>query len=133
MHSWWKKKTISRSISWVLVAALLSMLLLPAHYHLHHLDSADSAGHAHAIDLHLLSDPQSLSHHDEGTSIFAASPDVIVKKDSQEYSPYLLPLVLLSILVIALYRVSTRSTRDDPGPKQYYPFFSPPLRAPPQY
>ena len=133
MHSLQKTIITYRSISWALVTALLFVLLLPAHYHLHHLDSADPATHAHAIVLHVITDELAHTHHDEGTSIFAATPDGIIKKDSPVFSSYPLLAFLLVILAVAHYRASTWSEHNDPGRKRHYPFFSPPLRAPPQH
>ena len=73
-----------KSISWLLIAAILLVAFLPAHYHLHHLynDDAFSSAtrHAHAIDLHVLTEKTGQSHHDDETTIIAASPDGIVKK-----------------------------------------------------
>ncbi|NNL06336.1 MAG: hypothetical protein HKO86_01330 [Gammaproteobacteria bacterium] len=110
---------------------MLSVLLLPAHYHLHHLDSIDSAAHAHAIDLHVITDEQALTHHDEGTSIFSATPDGIVKKVSPVVLPGLLLVFSLLILSVCHYRIRCWSVRDDPNPDRWYPFFTPLLRAPP--
>ena len=120
-----------RSISWALIAALLSVLLLPAHYHLHHIDSIDTGAHAHAIDLHVITDRQALSHHDEGTSIFEAAPDGIVKKVSPVFLPGLLAVFILVILAIRHVQIHRRSVQDDPNPDRLHPFFIPPLRAPP--
>ena len=70
MRALWKQLIHRKSISWQLIAVLLLVTLLPAHYHLHHHDSAESTAHAHSIDLHLISDDAGQSHHDEDTSIF---------------------------------------------------------------
>jgi hypothetical protein len=115
----------------VLISALISVFLLPAHYHVHHLDSIDSAAHAHAIDLHVITDKQALTHHDEGTSIFEAAPDGIVKKVSPVFLPGLLVLFSLVILAICHVRIRHRSVNDDPNPDRWHPFYTPPLRAPP--
>ena len=123
--------TTYRSISWALIAALLSVLLFPAHYHLHHIDSIDTDAHAHAIDLHVITDKQALTHHDEGTSIFEAAPDGIVKKVSPVFLPGLLAIFLLVILAIRQVQIRRGSVKDNPDPDRLYPFFSPPLRAPP--
>ena len=120
-----------RSISWVLIAALFSVLLLPAHYHLHHIDSIDPDAHAHAIDLHVITDKQALTHHDEGTSIFEAAPDGIVKKVSPVFLPGLLLVFSLVILTVCHVRIRCRPVKDDPNPDRLHPFYTPPLRAPP--
>lgn len=131
MHSIWETFINCRSISWGLIAALSLALILPAHYHLHHLQVAGSADHGHSVDLHLITDNAALSHHEEGTSIFAATPDVIVKQDNPEFSPYLLLTLLLVILAVNFCQTRIRPGNRDPGRIQHYPFFSPPLRAPP--
>jgi hypothetical protein len=115
----------------VLIAALVSVLLLPAHYHVHHLDSIDSSDHAHAIDLHVITDNKALTHHDEGTSIFSATPDGIVKKVSPLFLPGLLLVFSLVILTVCHDRIRYGSVKDDPNPDRLHPFFTPPLRAPP--
>jgi len=120
-----------KSTSWQLVAVLLFTTLLPAHYHLHHHDGAGLAAHTHSIDLHLIADDVGQSHHDEDTSIFAATPDVIAKKDKPELSFYI-PLVILLVLVLANKNQNRiRPEHSSPGLIQHYLYFSPPLRAPP--
>ena len=126
-----KRITTYRSIGWVLIAALLSVLLFPAHYHLHHIDSTDSSVHAHAVDLHVITGKQALSHHDEGTSIFEAAPDGIVKKVSPVFLPGLLVVFSLVMLAVCHDRIRYRPVKDDPNPDRLHPFFVPPLRAPP--
>jgi hypothetical protein len=113
------------------MASLFAVLLLPAHYHLHHFNGIDSTAHAHVVDLHIITDNQALTHHDEGTSIFKATPDGIVKKENPAFMPYLLLVFSLLILSISLYRDSSWSDQDNSETSRYYPFFSPPLRAPP--
>ena len=131
MYSLHNRRTSNRSISWVLIAALLTVLLLHAHYHVHHIDSIDSSTHAHEIDLHVITDRQALTHHDEGTSIFEAAPDGIVKKVSPVFLPGLLVLFSLVILTICQVRIRRRYVDDDPNPDRLHSFYTPPLRAPP--
>jgi hypothetical protein len=71
------------------------------------------------------------SHHDEHTSIFAATPDVIAKKGKSDFSIDI-PLAILLVLILAQHNQS-RIRPDQRGQclKLYYPYFSPPLRAPP--
>ena len=131
MRTSWKLLIQRESISWQLIAVLLFVTLLPAHYHLHHHDSAEPAAHAHSIDLHLISDNMGQSHHDEDTSIFAATPDVIAKKGKPDLSVYI-PLAILLILILANNnQVRLRPEQTDSARKQHHPYFSPPLRAPP--
>ena len=130
-----KGKLLSyKSISWLLIAAILLVAFLPAHYHLHHLYTDDAfssaARHAHVIDLHVLTEKTGQSHHDDAT-IIAASPDGIVKKSNPEFSPFiLLVIVLLSLPVLSKLKniqLNYRST----DLKLPYPHFTPLLRAPP--
>ena len=133
-----KKKIVIRykSISWLLIAAILLVAFLPAHYHLHHLYNDDAfssaaTGHAHVIDLHVLTEKTGQSHHDDETTIIAASPDGTVKKSNPEFSPFiLLVIVLLSLPVLSKQKniqLNYRST----DLKLPYPHFTPLLRAPP--
>jgi hypothetical protein len=131
MRALWKQLIHRKSISWQLIAVLLLVTLLPAHYHLHHHDSAESSTHVHSIDLHLISDDAGQSHHDEDTSIFAATPDVIAKKDRPDFSVYI-PLAILLVLILAHNNQnSIRPDQSDQRLEPHYPYFSPPLRAPP--
>ncbi len=119
-----------RSISWLLVIAVLVTTLLPAHYHLHHLYSAGAVDHAHTIDLHIIADKVDQSHHD-GASILSAIPDVVLKKNNPELFPYIILAILLVLLPIYNNQVRIRTDHSDLSLKQLYPYFSPPLRAPP--
>ncbi len=131
MRASWKLLIQRESISWQLIAVLLFVTLLPAHYHLHHHGSAELAAHTHSIDLHLISDNMGQSHHDEDTSIFAATPDVIAKKDKPGFSIYI-PLAILLVLILAHNKQNRiRPDQSDQCLEPHYPYFSPPLRAPP--
>ena len=131
MRASWKLLIQRKSINWQLIAVLLFVTLLPAHYHLHHHDSVEPAAHAHSIDLHLISDDAGQSHHDEDTSIFAATPDVIAKKDKPGYSVYI-PLAILLVLILAHnHQHRARPGQSDQYLEPHYPYFSPLLRAPP--
>ena len=110
---------------------LLFVTLVPAHYHLHHHDSAELAAHTHSIDLHLISDDMGQSHHDEDTSIFAATPDVIAKKDKPDFSVYIPLAILLALTLAHMSQNRIRPDHGDQGLEPHYPYFSPPLRAPP--
>jgi len=131
MRASWKPLIQRKSISWQLIAVLLFVTLLPAHYHLHHHDSAELAAHTHSIDLHLISDNMGQSHHDQDTSIFAATPDVIAKKDKPDFSVYI-PLAILLVLILVHNNINRiRPDQSNQCLVPYYPYFSPPLRAPP--
>ncbi len=128
-----------KSISWLVIAAILLVVFLPSHYHLHHNhDAAGSAtashiqAHAHVIDFHVLTEPAGQSHHDDATSI-AASPDGIVKKTSQDLFLFIL-LVMVFLLLAALSKKNnSRLNYTGAGIKQRYSHFTPQLRAPPLF
>lgn len=121
-----------RSINRLLIVSVLFSTLMPAHYHVHHLHDvgADAHDHDHAIDLHFIAADVDQSHHDEDTSIFATTPDVIVKKLNIDVPTHLL-LTILLILVTVIYRVSIRHKHENDGLYQKQAYFTPPLRAPP--
>ena len=127
----------NKSISWLVIAAILLAVFLPSHYHLHHLYNHDAASsgteaHEHVIDLHVLTEQAGQSHHDEATSI-AASPDGIVKKTSPDLFPFIL-LVMAFLLLAALSKTNNSLLNyTGAGIKQRYPHFIPQLRAPPLF
>jgi hypothetical protein len=131
MRACYKLLTHRRSISWQLIAVLLFITLVPAHYHLHHHNSAGLSAHTHSIDLHLVSDNKGKSHHNKDTSIFAATPDVIAKNGNPGFSLYIPLAVLLIIILAHPGHVRKRYDQRDERLIQHYPYFSPPLRAPP--
>ena len=121
-----------RTISSLLVAVILFTALVPAHYHLHHVHAADANTHEHehAIDLHLITANVDQSHHDDTTSIFSATPDVIVKKGSFDFFPYL--LMTVALVLLALFQLASRRFGESASRfKQRCLYLSPPSRAPP--
>jgi len=121
-----------RSIGSLLIAVILFTALMPAHYHLHHVHVADANTHEHehAIDLHLITANVDQSHHDETTSVFSATPDVIVKKGSFDIFPYL--LLTVALVLLTLFQLASRFFGESSSRyKQRCLYFSPPLRAPP--
>ncbi len=120
-----------KSIGWLLVAAILLNILLPAHYHLHHVFSGNSVTHDHIIDLHLITEKTGQSHHDEDTTIVTAAPDGIVKKSNPAFFPFNLLTILLVLLPLINYQTRLRLNYGNIDLKQIYYHLSPPLRAPP--
>ena len=125
-----------KSICWLLIATILSIAFLPAHYHLHHLYNDDTfssttAGHAHVIDLHVLTEQTGQSHHDDEATIIAASPDGIVKKSNPDFFPFILLAMVLLLLASLNKQISIQLNYRSTKFKQSYPHFSPLLRAPP--
>ena len=124
-------------MSWLLIAAILLVTILPAHYHLHHLHgddmhSATVGVPAHVIDLHLLTDSAGQSHHNEDATSIGASPDGIVKKSNPVFAPFIFLAIVLVLFPILNKQIKTRPDYKYIGLKQSYPHFTPLLRAPPQ-
>ena len=110
---------------------LVLAMLMPAHYHLHHLNDIDTAEHDHVLDLHLIADRHGHAHHDEDTSIIAATPDVIVKTDKPLLVSFV-PLGLVLLLLLTLVdKVSLKCCHHGVRLLRQYRYYSPPLRAPP--
>jgi hypothetical protein len=122
------------AISWLLIAAILLVAFLPAHYHLHHLydDDFSSAGaaHAHVIDLHVMNELNGQSHHDEAASI-AALPDVLMKKTNPDFFPFILLAMVLLLLPVFNRQINIQLNSRSAKFKQRYHHFAPPLRSPP--
>lgn len=113
-----------------MIAVILLTTLMPAHYHLHHVHNTSDTVNHHAIDLHFVTADTDQSHHDEYTSIFAATPDVIVKKGGSDM--HLLLLLTLILLSLPMFkRIGIGPCHYIAGFKQHHPYLSPPLRAPP--
>ena len=110
---------------------MLLAVVMPAHYHLHHIDGIDTADHDHVLDLHLITDGHGHAHHDDDISIIAATPDVIVKTDKSLLALFVpLGLVLLLLLTRA-DKTRLRHGYDGADLIRHYRCCSPPLRAPP--
>jgi len=125
-----------KPISWLLIAAILLVTFLPAHYHLHHLyndetSSSTTARHEHVIDLHVLTEKTGQSHHDDEATIIAASPDGIVKKNNPDFFPFILLAMVLLLLPALNKQINIQLNDRSTDLKQPYPHFSPLLRAPP--
>jgi len=122
-----------KSTNWLLVAAILLISLIPAHYHLHHICGTDSTNQTQAIDLHLTSDTVDQSHHNVDTTIIASTPDTLVQDISSAPTLLALLTVFLILLVLTNLRVSIRANFGNIVLKQVLYYFAPPLRAPPQH
>lgn len=136
MSAWRKQISNYKSVSWLLVAAILLVSVLPAHYHLHHLVGITSADHTHATDLHLSADKPGQSHHNDGTTIINVAPSGLLSKwDGDSNKPDITPLVIL-VSFLALFsffniKQNSRPYQATTSSKQIFYRFSPPLRAPP--
>ena len=125
-----------KSISWLLIATVLLVAFLPAHYHLHHIYNDDAfssaaTGHAHVIDLHVLTEKTGQLHHDDEATIIAASPDGIVKKSNSDFPWFILLAIVLLLVPVINKRINIQLNYRSTDPKQSYPHFTPQLRAPP--
>jgi hypothetical protein len=129
--STWRKISGYKSTCWLLVAAIILITLLPAHYHLHHLTHSDSATHAHTTDLHLLMKAVDQSHHDENTQSFSAVPDGITKKTDSAFFPLIFIVICLALLLPLIFRINRLLDYSTIGLKKIHYHLSPPLRAPP--
>lgn len=127
-----------KSISWLLIVTILLVVFLPAHYHLHHHYNDDAfssaaTGHAHVIDLHVLTESTGQSHHDDESTIIAISPDGIVKKSNPDLSPFIMLAIVLLLLPALNKRINILLNYRSTDFKQSYPHFTPLLRAPPMH
>ncbi len=125
-----------KSISWLLIAAILLLVFLPTHYHLHHLYndetfSSATTTHAHVIDLHVLTEKTGQSHHHDEATIIAASPDGMMKKSNPGFSPFILLAMVLLLLPVFNRQINIQLISRSTKLKQRYPHFAPLLRAPP--
>ncbi len=125
-----------KAISWLLIAAILLLVFLPAHYHLHHLYndetfSSATTTHAHVIDLHVLTEKTGQSHHHDEATIIAASPDGMMKKSNPGFSPFILLAMVLLLLPVFNRQINIQLISRSTKLKQRYPHFAPLLRAPP--
>jgi len=140
MGKWQNIVKQRKPLIFLLVASLLLLTLLPAHFHLHHISDDDSIAHSHAVDLHIITDKSSHTHNSttEGDSITIVSPSpegLLIEKIGSVASVF-----LLLFFVIVLFSFNVNANRNHPG--QYYTtypptlrhsYVSPPLRAPPLY
>ncbi len=131
-----KSVNIHKALSWLLIASILLVTFLPAHYHLHHLYDDNTfnvaaTAHTHVIDLHVLSDDIGQSHHsDEATSI-AVTPDGIRKNSHPDFFPFILLTILLLLVHTLSKRINILLCHITTGHKKHHPYFTPLLRAPP--
>jgi len=125
-----------KSVSWLLVAAILLVSVLPAHYHLHHLIGTTSAAHSHATDLHLSTDKLAQSHHNDGATIINAAPSGLLSKWDGDINKPDITLLVFLVSFLALFSLFNIKRNSRPYQviifyKKIFYRFSPPLRAPP--
>ncbi len=123
----------------MLIASLLALLLIPAHFHVHHDEEGHgnaglhsqqaSHGHKHKIDVHIAGDDSQQAHHDEVTVIDASS-DTLPGKVSKGSLLLAFLVILLLLPQITLTRITGRHRPVFSCPRRLS-FFTPLLRAPP--
>ena len=120
----------SKTIGWLLIAAVFALTVRPMHVHLQHIDHASSLTHEHTIDLHFAVDHFAPTTH-EHAAVFPAIPDVMLKKFGD--NPLLAAIVvcLLFLLLSIAFANGNPPTVSliRPTPGRF--FLTPPLRAPP--
>lgn len=131
MKNWRKLTNRYKSISWLLIASILILTLLPAHYHIHHAVSEDLAHHEHVIDFHMMAEQTDPSHDTDDLQGFAATPEGVAKQTNPAFSPFIVLVFLLTLLLFFAYQIRKWLDFDIVGLNKNYPHFSPPLRAPP--
>lgn len=132
--SMWRKQAVNykSAISWLLVAAILFITVLPARFHFHHQNTENTATHEHEhlVDLHLSTNETLQTHEEEGAVTFTlASLD---KKNNPTFTPLALFLILFILLPLIKSKAGIRPNISHFRYKYLFYFLSPPLRAPPQ-
>ena len=117
-----------KSISWMLVAVIFMLAVLPSYLHIHHADTL--ASQQLSFDLHFVTD-NSASEHNKDATFFPSTSDVLVKKVSDNpLSPAILVCLFIFLLVnIPHIKPPLFSSRI--YLKLSYIHLTPPLRAPP--
>ena len=119
---------------WMLMLALVSMILLPQCYHMHHVDDSvvhDSGIQKHVIDSHGHAEINDVSHKKDGHTINAAT-DIFLKTPG-----FQLPRVAILVTILLLLSFLAQTGHQYPPPLLHrLPRFNrhkiPPLRAPPR-
>ena len=119
-----------KSVSWLVISAILLLALVPVHLHLHHVD--DAASLTHEMDLHVVTSSSEHSHHDEA-HVLDIVPDVLAKKSSGKFFMSLLVALLLLVLPVVLQRFAFRLRETALLPCRNCYHLIPPLRAPPRH
>lgn len=119
-----------KSVSWLVIAAVLMLTLIPVHLHFHHAE--DDAMVTHEVDLHVVAGSADHSH-DEDTHILKASPDAMAKKLDGNIA-ILLPVALLFLILSAVQSHHAGWLYSTPAQTRFsYHHLIPYLRAPPRH
>lgn len=120
----------NKTVSWLVMAAILVLAVIPVHLHFHH--ESSGTAESHKVDLHVETGSADHPHHDD-THILKASPDTLAKKfDGAAKS--LVPIALLFFLlpVIRARNVAVRCAVPILSRHSYHHLI-PHLRAPPRH
>lgn len=120
-----------RQTCWLMIIGLLVSTVLPLHMHLHHVDETPSAAHAHAFDLHLITDNPGAEHHDDAL-VLSATPDVLLKQTGDVPLMAALLFCLLGVFLFLNPILGQRFFERDAPPRSGTHHLTPPLRAPPR-
>lgn len=130
MLTYIRHSLIIKNVCRLLLPAVLFLCIFPAHYHLHHLFSTDSATHDYVVDLHVVAHDTEHSNHND-THVFKALPDGVTKKLNNNITPQLFLILALTLVISAYYR-SVHTTLEPTTPLRHIQrILSPPQRAPP--
>jgi len=130
MFTWRTMTHQYKSISWLLAAAILLLTVLPAHLHLHHVDTAANQSHEYVIDWHFIADDIATDHH-ENVTLLPAAPDGLIKKlGDHPLLATVLILLIVFVLPTAIRTLQLRLSNHHHVPASFYTI-APPLRAPP--
>ena len=118
----------------MLVLALVSTILFPQHYHMHHVDDSvanESGIQIHVMDLHSHAEIADISHQEDGHTVNTAT------EISLNTPGFQLPWVAILVTILLLLPFLGRAGRQPPTPLlRRLPNFNrhktPPLRAPPR-
>lgn len=123
-----------KSIAWVLIVTVFTLLLLPVQIHIYH--DVESVNHdVHAIDYHMMlagvDDAEHFSHGD--THVLETAADVIVKQTVDNLFKAAIFVVLLLLVSLQIFSYYQQRFYSLHFRYQKYYSLSPPLRAPPLY
>ncbi len=129
MHIWRKIISGHKTVSWLLLVALLGLMTLPTHMHLHHNEQSSSISHDHAIDLHVIYEQIDQGHHDEAAVIDTITDFLIKHLNDSPLVAFILVLFVLTAIAVRL--IIRHRLVNHIHFRYFYYQFAPPLRAPP--
>jgi hypothetical protein len=139
MNAWRKLILLKKSVSWIVLTAVVMLSLFPAHMHLHHDDDGLASSHVsamapeshdHTSTIHAVSDTTGHSGHDDVT-VLPATSDTLIKKVN--VNPIIFAILIGIFVFLTITSASQRFRQQilSIPPRKIYICLSPPLRAPP--